>query len=52
MRATDIVTRFGGDEFVVPLVKSEKKSTALVAQKLQKQLLDTCHASFPGVPAG
>ncbi|MBR9987956.1 MAG: GGDEF domain-containing protein [Desulfosarcina sp.] len=40
VRAIDIVARFGGDEFVVLLVKSEEKSAALVARKLQKQLLD------------
>jgi diguanylate cyclase (GGDEF)-like protein len=40
VRAIDIVARFGGDEFVVLLVKSEETSAALVARKLQKQLLD------------
>jgi diguanylate cyclase (GGDEF)-like protein len=39
VRAIDIVARFGGDEFVVLLVKTGEKSAALVAQKLQKQLL-------------
>ncbi len=39
VRAIDVVARFGGDEFVVLLVKTEEKSAALVAQKLRKQLL-------------
>jgi diguanylate cyclase (GGDEF)-like protein len=39
VRAIDIIARFGGDEFVVLLVKTGEKSAALVAQKLQKQLL-------------
>ena len=38
VRAIDIVARFGGDEFVVLLVKSGEQSAALVAQKLQNQL--------------
>lgn len=39
VRAIDIVARFGGDEFVVLLVKTGEKPASLVAQKLQKQLL-------------
>ena len=39
VRAIDIVARFGGDEFVVLLVKTGEKSAALIAQKLQKRLL-------------
>ena len=41
VRAIDIVARFGGDEFVVLLVKTGEKSAAQVAQKLQEKLLDT-----------
>ncbi|MFH1155464.1 MAG: diguanylate cyclase [Pseudomonadota bacterium] len=40
LRAIDIVARFGGDEFVVLLVKTEEKTAFLVAGKLQKQLLE------------
>ena len=40
VRAIDIVARFGGDEFVVLLVRTGETSAALVARKLQKQLLD------------
>lgn len=39
VRAIDIVARFGGDEFVVLLVKTGEQSASLVAQKLKKQLL-------------
>ncbi len=39
VRAIDIVARFGGDEFVVLLVRSEEKSASLVAGKLHQQLL-------------
>ncbi|MCB2148622.1 MAG: GGDEF domain-containing protein [Deltaproteobacteria bacterium] len=49
VRAIDIVARFGGDEFVVLLVKSEEKSAALVARKLQKQLLDIMQKNQWGV---
>lgn len=41
LRAIDIVARFGGDEFVVLLVKTGESSALQVARKLQKQLLDT-----------
>lgn len=40
VRAIDIVARFGGDEFVVLLVKTEERSAFGVARKLQKQLLE------------
>ncbi len=40
LRAIDIVARFGGDEFVVLLVRTEDNSALLVVRKLQKQLLD------------
>ena len=49
VRAIDIVARFGGDEFVVLLVKSEERSAALVARKLQKQLLDIMQKNQWGV---
>jgi len=49
VRAIDIIARFGGDEFVVLLVNSEKNSAALVARKLQKQLLDIMHKNQWGV---
>jgi diguanylate cyclase (GGDEF)-like protein len=39
VRAIDIVARFGGDEFVVLLVKTEETSASLVARKLHQQLL-------------
>ena len=41
VRAIDIVSRFGGDEFVVLLVKTGDQSASLIAQKLQNQLLKT-----------
>lgn len=40
VRAIDIVSRFGGDEFVVLLVKADENSASLVVRKLQKQLLN------------
>jgi len=40
LRAIDIISRFGGDEFVILLVRTKEKSALLVAGKLQKQLLD------------
>lgn len=40
LRGIDIVARFGGDEFVILLVKTGEESAAGVARKLQKQLLD------------
>ncbi|WP_319404960.1 GGDEF domain-containing protein [uncultured Desulfosarcina sp.] len=49
LRAIDIVARFGGDEFVVLLVKSDEKSAALVARKLQKQLLGIMQKNQWGV---
>jgi diguanylate cyclase (GGDEF)-like protein len=39
VRAIDIVARFGGDEFVALLVKTEETAAALIASKLQRQLL-------------
>ncbi len=39
VRVIDIVARFGGDEFVVLLVKTGERSAALVTRKIQKQLL-------------
>ncbi len=39
VRVIDIVARFGGDEFVVLLVKTEERSAALITRKIQKQLL-------------
>ena len=41
VRAIDIVARFGGDEFVVLLVRTGEKSAALVTRKLRKRLLGT-----------
>lgn len=39
VRAIDIIARFGGDEFVALLVKTEETAAARIARKLQKQLL-------------
>jgi len=39
VRAIDIVARFGGDEFVALLVKTEETAAARIARKLQRQLL-------------
>ena len=41
VRAIDIVSRFGGDEFVVLLGKTGDQSASLIAHKLQNQLLKT-----------
>ncbi|BBO81414.1 GGDEF domain-containing protein [Desulfosarcina ovata] len=40
VRAIDIVARFGGDEFVILLVRTDERSASLVARKLQTQLLN------------
>lgn len=39
LRTIDIVARFGGDEFVVLLVRTDSNSALLVVRKLQKQLM-------------
>jgi len=39
IRGIDIVARFGGDEFVVLLVKTGEKAAAMVARKLKRRLL-------------
>ena len=39
VRAMDIVARFGGDEFVVLLVRTDDTAAAPIARKLQQQLL-------------
>ena len=39
IRGIDIVARFGGDEFVVLLVKTGEKAAAMVAGKLKSRLL-------------
>lgn len=39
IRGIDILARFGGDEFVVLLVKTGEKAAAMVARKLKNRLL-------------
>ncbi len=41
LRAIDIVSRFGGDEFVVLLVRSDEKNASLIVGKLLKKLQKT-----------
>ena len=41
VRAIDIVSRFGGDEFVILLIKTNRDTAFGIAQKLRQQLLYT-----------
>ena len=48
VRSIDVVARFGGDEFVVLLVRSGENSAARIATKLRQQLLEGMKAqSWP-----
>ena len=40
LRAIDIISRYGGDEFVILLVNTEESAADMVARKLQRQLFD------------
>jgi diguanylate cyclase (GGDEF)-like protein len=44
VRAIDIVARFGGDEFVVLLVKAEERTALIAARKLKQKLMDAMQA--------
>ncbi len=41
VRAIDIVSRFGGDEFVILLIKTNRDAAFRIAQKIRQQLLYT-----------
>jgi diguanylate cyclase (GGDEF)-like protein len=46
-RQTDILARFGGEEFVLCLPETDEAEAAIVAEKVRREVEE---ASFPGVP--
>ena len=52
LRSTDIVARYGGDEFVVILLETPKSQARRIAAKLHKRVADFPFAQSQGMPGG
>lgn len=52
VRAADIACRYGGDEFVVVLPRTDAEATRALAGRFQKRLRETCASAQPPCPWG
>lgn len=52
MRAADIGCRYGGDEFVIVLARTEAEDARALAERLQARLRESCAFKVPPYPWG